>query len=234
MAPILLACPICKTRICSSAHSCPTCGEPLTDEWEKVGRTELKHRRIGWGFFLASVGLAIGMVVLSVKNNADQSVAKQNPPTPTVPVRKETSNNGKTVRALFFRTNESRPALFMDVKSKSLDLNGIRANVICPADGTGEIVAEVNGEYLAISMAARDRAFWVVLENQFVSTIDSGYPNNVPKRLEAIEPHMNTIIKAGVEMCPLSSPALESAFRALRSAEGLFRVNARRLGISEP
>jgi ankyrin repeat protein len=56
---ILLACPTCKKRISSSAHSCPHCGEPLTDDWETKGRTERKRQRIAIAILLVPVLLIV-------------------------------------------------------------------------------------------------------------------------------------------------------------------------------
>jgi hypothetical protein len=59
VSSILLPCPACKTKLASSAHSCLRCGERLTDEWEKKGRTQLKRRRIVRGIFLVPLLLTV-------------------------------------------------------------------------------------------------------------------------------------------------------------------------------
>ena len=79
MASVLLACPACKKRISSSAHSCPNCGEQLSDEWEETGRKELKRRRIGLRFLLASVSFATGAVIFGINTDPSRHSAVQTP-----------------------------------------------------------------------------------------------------------------------------------------------------------
>jgi hypothetical protein len=45
---------------------------------------------------------------------------------------------------------------------------------------------------------------------------------------------MDTVIKTGVEMCPLASPALETSWRAIRSAIESYPAEAQRLEITIP
>jgi hypothetical protein len=60
MAPVLLACPACRKRISSSAHSCPNCGELLTDQWETQGRNWLRRRRyVAWGILLSAAAIVV-------------------------------------------------------------------------------------------------------------------------------------------------------------------------------
>jgi hypothetical protein len=55
---ILLACPACRKRISSSAHTCPVCGELLTDQWETQGRNWLRRRRyVAWGILLSAAAI---------------------------------------------------------------------------------------------------------------------------------------------------------------------------------
>jgi len=177
---------------------------------------------MAWAVFLVLFSIMLGAAVVAINTH----------PRDNEPKRDETP-----VRAFFLRISQGAiPALFVSVKAQSFDLKGFQVRVICPADGTGEVVAEVNGEYVAMNTAARgwaaSREFWVVLEKGFAPIIDFGYPNNVPKRLKALEPHVDAIIKAGIGMCALASPPAQSAFRALRAAEEGFAANARKLGIS--
>lgn len=239
MAPILLACPACKKRISSSAHSCPNCGEPLSDEWEETGRKELKRRRIGLGFLLASVSFAIGAVIIGINNDPDRSAVTQLPVTPSVRATIEPKNNETLVHAFAVKPDlGGGRGLFVDIRRKRLSLGGKQIWVLCPADGTGEIVAAVNGEYVAVNGTARGwaegKVFWAVQGQQLMPISDLGFPNNVPKRFEVLEPHVDAIIRTGVEMCPLASPASKSAWGALTSAVQNYEANARRLGISIP
>jgi hypothetical protein len=110
--------------------------------------------------------------------------------------------------------------------------------VLCPADGSGEIVAAVNDAYVAVNGAARgwakSKMFWAVQGQQLIPISDSGFPNDVPKRFEFLERHMDDILKTGVEMCPLGSPAGDAAVKSVTSAVQNYETNARRLGISIP
>ena len=236
MAPILLACPTCKKQVSSSAQSCPNCGEVLTDDWEEKGLKKRRRRRIGWAVVLLLVGTLFGAPLIAVSINpnvANKTAPSATSDQPTV----QPKSDGDSVRAFGFRTSTESPGLFVKVRTKVLDLKGFKVTVLCPADGTGEVVAAVSGEYVAINGAARGwaarKAFWAVLEAQMAAIIDFGYPNNVPKRLQVLEPHVDAIIEAGVKMCPLASPAGDSAFRALQAAQDGFAANARRLGVTD-
>lgn len=64
--PILLPCLACNKSISSDAHSCPNCGQPLTDHWEQEGRQQRSKSRkrleIGCGlvFWLAVIAGGLG------------------------------------------------------------------------------------------------------------------------------------------------------------------------------
>lgn len=66
--PILLPCPACSKNISSDAHSCPHCGQPLTDHWEQEGRQQqakTKKRTEMWGggiFVLLCILVGIGQL----------------------------------------------------------------------------------------------------------------------------------------------------------------------------
>lgn len=60
VASVLLACPACRKRIASSAHTCPVCGELLSDHWEAQGRNWLRWRRnVAWGLLLSAAAIAV-------------------------------------------------------------------------------------------------------------------------------------------------------------------------------
>jgi hypothetical protein len=144
-----------------------------------------------------------------------------------------------TVRAFAWKSSTlggERRGFFIVVREKEQTFDGKRIRLFCVEDGTGEVVIETNGTFVAANGAARDRVknFWVVQGRQLVRVVDSGFPNDMPSRLEFLELHMSTIINAGVEMCPLRSPALETAYRAVVSAIGNYAANARRLEVSIP
>ncbi|WP_430648714.1 zinc ribbon domain-containing protein [Bradyrhizobium neotropicale] len=65
MASILLACPACKKRVSSSAHSCPNCGQPLSDQWEEEGRRKAEHKKIGCAAAVLVVFGGIALLVLA-------------------------------------------------------------------------------------------------------------------------------------------------------------------------
>jgi hypothetical protein len=110
--------------------------------------------------------------------------------------------------------------------------------VLCPADGSGEIIAAVNNAYVAVNGAARGwakmSAFWVIQGQQLMLISDSGYPNDVPQRFEVLEKHVDDIIKTGVEMCPLGAPAGGAAVKSITSAVQDYGSNARSLGVALP
>lgn len=239
MAPVLLACPACKKRISSSysAHNCPHCGEPLSNEWEETGRKELRRRRIGLGFLLASVSFAIGAVITDI-NTSPRQAAVQMPTTSLLSTPAPPKVSQAKVRAFGFRPGNGQRGLFVAIREKEQTLGGQQIRVLCPADGTGEIVAALNGEYVAVKVAsrgwARSEGLWAVEGRILIPVSDSGIPNDVPKRLEVLEPHIDAIIETGVQMCPLAEPAGESAWKSLRSAVTNYETNARSLGISIP
>jgi predicted RNA-binding Zn-ribbon protein involved in translation (DUF1610 family) len=72
VASVLLKCPACKKRISSSAHSCPHCGEPLSDEWGEKGRRSQERRQAGCGFLLL---LFIGFVAFVIYQSPDKTDA---------------------------------------------------------------------------------------------------------------------------------------------------------------
>jgi hypothetical protein len=69
MVPVQLACPACKKRISSSAHSCSQCGEPPSDEWEEKGRLRRRFR----GAFII-VGLAAIVVAIQTLSDGPKLV----------------------------------------------------------------------------------------------------------------------------------------------------------------
>ena len=103
--------------------------------------------------------------------------------------------------------------------------------MLCPIDGSGETVAVVNGAYVAVNGAARGwaktKAFWVIQGQQLVLISDSGFPNDVPHRCEVLERHIDAILKAGSEMCPLGSRA--GGLKSITSAVQNYEPNARSL-----
>src|SRR5665213_467871 len=68
MSSVLLACPACKKRISSSAHTCPNCGETLSDQWEAQGRTRLRRQR--YAAWAALLGTAACVVVYKAENRS--------------------------------------------------------------------------------------------------------------------------------------------------------------------
>src|SRR5258708_18496671 len=93
VASILLACPACKKRISSSAHSCPNCGEPLSDEWEAKGRTERKRQRIGCAILLVPLLVVVlffgSAAIVGIYDGSTRQAGVQIPvttsPEPAVP-----------------------------------------------------------------------------------------------------------------------------------------------------
>jgi predicted RNA-binding Zn-ribbon protein involved in translation (DUF1610 family) len=83
MASILLPCPSCKRQISSSAHSCPHCGEPLSDEWEAKGRTRRKRRRIVCAMFVVPPLLFVtSAVIVATYEMSTRQAGPQIPPPP--------------------------------------------------------------------------------------------------------------------------------------------------------
>jgi hypothetical protein len=168
----------------------------------------------------------------------DGSIRQAGPVTPSSEPAVPPKVAQTTVQALGFKDGNGQRGLFVAIREKQQNFEGRQVLVLCPADGTGEIVALVNGEYVAVNGAARGRAvsktFWAVQGQQLILISDSGFPNDVPKRLALLARHMNAIIETGVEMCPLASPAADSAWKSLGSAVGNYEANARSLGISIP
>jgi hypothetical protein len=240
VAPIFLGCPACNEQISSSysAHSCPHCGEALSEEWEERGRKELKRRRIGLGFVLASISFVIAAVIIEFNNEAGQrmgtlSVASTTQP-PTKPKESE-----RRARAFGFKPDLiGGRGLFIDVRAKNVFYAGKQVQVLCPADGTGEIIALVDGTYVAVNMAsrgwARSTGFWAVEGDRLLAVVDSGVPDHVPQQFGVLENHLNAIIEIGARMCPLAPSAGEGAWKSLSFAVQNYEANARRLGVSIP
>lgn len=233
MIAILLACPACRTKISSSAHSCPKCGQPLTDVWEAKGRKRRKWRRIGQAVVFIPLAAVFGAALIAINTGPDKGRSA-----PLTPATVESSNGKAPVRALAFRTSYgSGIGLYVKIRAKTLDLGGLKVRVICPADGGGEVLAELNGEYIAMNGLARDwaasKVFWAVLEAEITPISDLDYPDNLPKRFEVLEPHVVAVSRVGSEMCPLASPAAESRLKAIQRAVEGFSTNARNLGIAD-
>jgi hypothetical protein len=142
----------------------------------------------------------------------------------------------RAIRALGFRHPATNQPVF-SIHDRMQVFGGREIRVICATDGTGEIIAENNSAFVAVNGAARGWAkskLWVVEGKQLVQVFDSGFPNNVPKRFQFLEQYIDAIIATGAELCPLPSPAGESAFHALQVAIGAYSSNAQRLGTAIP
>lgn len=128
--------------------------------------------------------------------------------------------------------------MFVSIRAKQLSFEGTKVWVLCPTDGTGEIVAFLDGAYVAVNATSRDwvkyGGLWVVAGQQVVPVSDSGTPNNVPKRFKILERKVDAIIETGTQICPLGSPAGEVAWQALQASVQHYEINARRLGVAIP
>lgn len=230
VASILLACPACKKRISSSAHSCPLCGEPLSDEWETKGRTERRRRRTIWAVLLIPPLLFFGSAAI---------VGIYEGTKVEMPVTTSAQSDAATVRAFAIKLSDGQRGLFVGVRQRRVTLDGQEVRVLCTTDGIGHIVAAVNGDYVGVNGTARDwtqsRSLWIVQGQQLIPVHDSGFPNEVPKRFEILERHSDAMVKMGIELCPLPpSPAYQSSLNLLRSAVRNYTGNSQNLGVSVP
>jgi hypothetical protein len=235
VASILLACPACKKRISSSAHSCPHWGEPLSNEWEAKGRTERKRRRIIYAVLLVPPLLFFGSAaIVGVYEGATRKMDGQTSVT-TTPARSAVA----TVPAFGFKLGDGQRGLFVGVRERRVILDGEEVRVLCTTDGIGQIVAAVNGAYVGVNGTARDwtqsKSLWIVQGQQLVLVQDSGFPNEVPKRFQFLEGHSDALVKIGIELCPLPpSPVVQSTWNLLQSGVRNYGVNSKNLGVTVP
>jgi predicted RNA-binding Zn-ribbon protein involved in translation (DUF1610 family) len=141
MVPVQLACPACKKRISTaySVHSCPHCGEPLSNEWEETGRKELSRRRIAFAillvpvlavvlFFGAAVLAGVYEVLTGSPELQPQRVAKpaSNPSTQVilqnpggsalrVSVWKNTQAHTEAIKLIMAGVHKTNPALILQL-----------------------------------------------------------------------------------------------------------------------
>jgi hypothetical protein len=133
MASVLFACPACKKRISSSAHSCPHCGEPLSNEWEEKGRKAAKLRQIGCAVLLLPLLIVVAAAFFNsgpTRSPALQSQqATKTPATPSsqvilqnhagsglrVPVFKNTQAHTEALKLMMAGVHKTNPPLVMQL-----------------------------------------------------------------------------------------------------------------------
>ncbi|KZD25695.1 hypothetical protein A4A58_04680 [Tardiphaga robiniae] len=142
------------------------------------------------------------------------------------------------IRAIGFRhPGTGDPIYFLSIQETTLFFPGLRVRVLCPRYGTGETIVETNGTITAVNAAARTWVkfgFWAVKGRQLLRINDSGLPNDVPAGLRNLVPHLNEILQAGSEMCPMPSPVVETALKFLSIAARDYARNAKELGVKLP
>lgn len=179
MASILLPCPSCKKRISSSAHSCPHCGEPLSDKWENQARKSHERKQAGWGFLVL---LILGFVAFGIYRSPDKASVSAGtqakvvlPPIPTAkidpampplaqpvpPGPGEASNIVKSRGAVVCTSLTSAQIVFQLSQAKQLDKSPHLEGCWHIPKGKEVMVLSIAGGYAFVSPMddLRDRAW---------------------------------------------------------------------------
>jgi hypothetical protein len=175
VAPILLGCPVCRKRVSSSAHSCPHCGELLSDEWEETGRRRHKWKQIGGTIVLVPLLVVVffvgSAVIIGIHKGATSAVtrssysaatkegnavpsiptAKNNPPIPPTeqppPGRIAASNIVKSRNAVVCDTLDKAQIVYELVQANQQEKAGAIDGCWLIHKGREVMVLNVAGEY---------------------------------------------------------------------------------------